>query len=81
MSWLRGPGISVKVAVGYCHGDRGALEVCTVDVTDVDLIDPDEWHSETTAYPFDEGGVRAWLDSEDGIEWLAEAIEHDRKNP
>lgn len=81
MSWLRGPGISVKVAVGYCHGDRGALEVCTVDVTDVDLIDPDEWHSETTAYPFDEGGVRAWLDSEDGIEWLAEAIERDRKNP
>lgn len=81
MSWLRGPGISVKVAVGYCHGDRGALEVCTVDVTDIDLIDPDEWHSETTAYPFDGGGVRAWLDSEDGIEWLNDAIERDRKNP
>lgn len=81
MSWLRGPGISIKVAVGMCYGDRGAREVCTIDVADVDLIDPDEWHSETTNYAFTEAGVRAWLDSEDGIDWLNEAVDHDRKNP
>ena len=81
MSWLRGPGISVKATVVVLPGDRGAREVCTIDVADVDLIDPDEWHSETTSYAFTEAGVRAWLDSEDGIDWLNEAVDHDRKNP
>ncbi len=81
MSWLRGPGISVKVAVGWRQADRGGDEISSINILDVDLIDPDEWHSETTSYAFTEAGVRAWLDSEDGIDWLNEAVDHDRKNP
>lgn len=81
MSWLRGPGISVKVAVGWLQADRGGHEISSINVADVDLIDADEWHSETTSYAFTEAGVRDWLFSEDGLDWLNEAVDRDRKNP
>jgi hypothetical protein len=57
-------GVEWSLHMTRSSGGPGLPPENEMHLVGVDLLDPDAWHDETTAYPFTDAGVRDWFERE-----------------